>query len=112
MDSQLSEPLDLICRLEESARRGDWATAGNIAASLRGEAVPPTREGLAEYLRCLKKALIAAKTSRAHAAASLVRLNAAARFNGTRMNFAASRQDPGEVADSWRPQPVPSDTDQ
>lgn len=91
MASRLSESLSLICRLEESARQGDWTRAGELSAALRRQAVPDSREELAEYLGCLKRALITAKISRAHSAASLVRLNAAARFNGNRAEPAATR---------------------
>lgn len=74
--------------------------AGELAASLRRHALPDTPEEIGEYLHRLEKALIVAKTSRAHAAATLVRLNAAARFNGISVDFTAPRQDFGRVADS------------
>jgi hypothetical protein len=43
---------------------------------------------LGEYLDLLKEALSVAKDSRAHTAASLGRLNAAARFNHARTDSA------------------------
>jgi hypothetical protein len=107
MDSQLSNVLPIIACLQESARRGDWKTAGAMAAILPLQALTVNGEDLGEYLRCLKEALIAAKVSRAHSAESLAafnaaafRLNAAARFNDTRAGFAALRQEFGEMADS------------
>jgi hypothetical protein len=100
MASQLSSILDIVASLEESARFGDWNNAGRLAAILSQQTLPTSGEELGEYLRCLKQALIAAKVSRAHSAASLARinaaagrLNAAARFNNTRQEF-------GEAADS------------
>jgi hypothetical protein len=98
MVSQLSDILILLACLQESARRGDWVNAFDIAVSLPQQKLPAGRNELCEYLRCLKQALIVAKTSRAHAAASLVRLNAAARFN-TSGDFAPPRQEFGEPAD-------------
>jgi hypothetical protein len=107
MPSQLPNILGIVACLQESARRGDWQTAGAMAAILPLQTLPANGEELGEYLRCLKEALITAKVSRAHSAASLAafnaaafRLNAAARFNDTRAGFAALRQEFGEMADS------------
>jgi hypothetical protein len=90
MASQLSEILELVAGLRESVRHGDWKTAGEIAAILPKQTLPDNHDEMGEYLCGLKEALIVAKTSRAHAAASLLRLNtaaarinAAARFTGT-----------------------------
>ncbi len=103
MDSPLSDTLDCLDRLKEAARRGDWTNAAELAASLPQQALPPqmqpSREELGEYLRHLKEALIVAKASRAHAAASLVRLQAAARFNHASRDFAPGRQDFADLAD-------------
>src|SRR5690349_1751515 len=100
MASPLSDIVDLVTRLQESARRGDWASAGELAALLPQQRLPATPEELGEYLLCMKEALVAAKASRAHTAACLVRLNAASRFNNARSDFAPRRQEFGEVADS------------
>jgi hypothetical protein len=107
MDSQHSDIFDMVGCLRESARRGDWKTAGELAAILPQQTLPAGHEKLGEYLHCLKEALITAKVSRAHLAATLaafngaaVRLNAAARFNDTRAEFAAPCQEFGELTDS------------
>jgi hypothetical protein len=100
MDSQHSDIFDLVARIEESARRGNWKNVRALAAILPQQTLPTMHEELGEYLRRLKEALIVAKVSRANSAASLVRLNAAARFNNTRLDFAPLRQKPGEAADS------------
>jgi hypothetical protein len=91
MASKLSDLLDIVSSLRESARCGDWNSAGRLAAILSQQTLPTCREELGEYLRCLQQALIAAKVSRAHSAASLARvrtaagrLHAAARFNNIR----------------------------
>jgi len=106
MDSKLSDLLELVGCLRESARRGDWKSAGELAAILRQQTLPASREELGEYFLRLKEALIAAKVSRAHTAASLAnfntaaaRLNAAATFNNTRVDFVPSRQEFGEATD-------------
>jgi hypothetical protein len=101
-----SQLCDILACLRESARRGDWKSTGELAVHLRQQTLPANREDLGEYLLRLKEALIAAKVSRAHAAASLtrcntaaVRLNAAATFNNARVDIAPSRQEFGEAAD-------------
>jgi hypothetical protein len=106
MASPLSDILGLVSCLQESARRGDWKNAGELAAILPQQTLPGNPEELGEYLRCLKQALMVAKASRAHSAASLarcnaaaVRLNAAAHFNRTRLDFAPPRQEFGEPAE-------------
>jgi len=99
MASQLSDAIDRVAWLKESARRGDWISAAGLAALLPRQMPPPSREELDEYLRHLKDALTVAKASRAHAASSLVRLQAAARFNHACRDFAPGRQDFGDLAD-------------
>jgi hypothetical protein len=99
MDSPLPEVLHLVACLRESARRGDWRNAAGLSAILPQQKMPDDREQVGEYLRALKDALIVAKASRAHAAASLGRLNAAAGFNRTRLDFAPARQNIGDLAD-------------
>jgi hypothetical protein len=99
MASPLSDILGLVSCLQESARRGDWKSAAEFAAMLRQQTVPGNPEELAEYLRSLKQALIVAKVSRAHSAASLARCNAAAQFNRTRLDIAPPRQEFGESAE-------------
>jgi hypothetical protein len=99
MDSQLFSIPGLVNRLHEPARRGDWQDAVEMAALLPQQALPEDREGLAEHLRSLRAALIAAKASRADAVASLSRLNAAANFNNSALGHEASRQEFGGPAD-------------
>jgi hypothetical protein len=99
MDSQRSDSLYLIACFRESARRGDWSSAGEFSTRLLQQTPPANRDDLDEYLQCMKEALIVAKASRAHAAASLVRLNAAASFNNRRMGPSAlPRNDPPLLA--------------
>jgi hypothetical protein len=99
MASKLSDLLDIVASLEDSARRGDWPGAGRLASLLPRQSLPANGEALGEYLRCLKQALIAARVSRAWSAASLVRLNAAARFNKIRLDTSPARQEFGEAPD-------------
>ena len=80
----------MVAFLRESARRGDWIGVASLSVTLPQRTREVNPEKLGEYLHLLKEALAVAKDSRAHAAASLRRLNAAARF---RQNF-------GEAADS------------
>lgn len=103
MDSALSKARSAIECLKEAARRGDWRNACEMATHLRGQALPVTREELAAYLKSLKEALIVAKASRAQAAASLVRLNAAAGFHRGVLNRTRGRQNFGESTDFERP---------
>ena len=100
MDSQLSNALEIVARLRESARRGDWTSAADIATTLPRQTLPNTGDEMGEYLRHLKEALTVARVSRAHAAASLVRLKAAARFNHARSDFGSERQNFGDSANS------------
>lgn len=99
MASQLFNIPGLVGRLHESARRGDWQDAIELAALLRQQALPTSREELAEYLSRLRGALIAAKASRADAAASLARLKAAASFNSSAIDPTPGRQEFGDSAD-------------
>jgi hypothetical protein len=87
MDSQLSNALEIVGRLRESARRGDWKNAADIATTLPQQSLPDSADGVGEYLRNLKDTLTIARVSRAHTAASLVRLKAAARFNHARCDL-------------------------
>ena len=89
MDSPRFETFDTLARLREFARSGDWKNADALAATLRQNAAPSDPVALGEYLRLHKETLIVAKAWRAHANASLVRLNAAAQFHG------AGRDSPG-----------------
>jgi len=99
MASQLSNSLYLIQSFQESARRGDWQSAAEVAGILQQQVPPANYEDAKEYLARTTEALIIAKTSRAHAAASLVRLNAAAGFNNTRADANPCRREFGEAAD-------------
>jgi hypothetical protein len=100
MDSPRFDIFDTVARLRESARRGDWDGAASLTASLPQQAREVDPAELGEYLHALKEALLVAKGSRAHAAASLGRLNAAARFNRARIDPDWPRQNFGEAADS------------
>jgi hypothetical protein len=86
MVSQLFDALERVDLIRESARRGDWQSAADLAAKLPREAATASPDELGEYLRRLREAVTVAKVSRAHAAASLVRLQAVARFNRDRQN--------------------------
>jgi DTW domain-containing protein YfiP len=81
MDSPFSEAKRTVADLREAARRGDWNTANVLAVMLSQQRDQEDREALAEYILDLKDALSVARASRAHAAASLARLNAAAGFH-------------------------------
>jgi hypothetical protein len=107
MASQLFEIPGLVDRLRESARRGDWQDAMELAALLPQQALPDSRHELGEYLRGLRAALIAAKASRADAAASLSRLNAAATFNSSAFDPAPERQEFGDSAEFQHMQQQP-----
>jgi hypothetical protein len=80
----------MIARLRESARRGDWDSVASLTHLLLQQTREVNPEELGEYLQALKEALSVAKDSRAHAAGSLSRLNAAARFNHARTDSAWS----------------------
>jgi hypothetical protein len=86
MDSPRSDLFETLACLRESALRGDWNGVASLTASLPQQAREIDPEKLGEYLDALKEALSVAKDSRAHTAASLVRLNAAARFNYAHAN--------------------------
>jgi hypothetical protein len=74
----------LLSALEESTRRGNWGKAAAMAAELDHLRVPADPEELGRYLGQLRRTLVTARTSRAHAAAFLRRVNAAAGFCRTR----------------------------
>jgi hypothetical protein len=99
MASQLSDALDCVACITESARRGDWRSAADLTALLPRETAAASRDELGEYLHCLKEAVTVAKASRAHAAASLVRLQAVARFNRARLDYPSDRQNSDDPAD-------------
>lgn len=84
MDSPRSNVFDTVACLRESAQRGDWDGLASLTVALSQQKREVEPEKLGEYLQVLKEALSVAKDSRAHAAASLGRLNAAARFNHAR----------------------------
>jgi len=99
MASQRSDLFDVVGELRECARRGDWQGAHQCAIALRPRTLPVDRLELAEYLNRLREALIVARTARAHTAATLVRLNAAAAFQRSRMSQ-EPRHEFGEVTAS------------
>jgi hypothetical protein len=99
MVSQLSDALERVGFIRESVRRGDWRSAADLTALLPRETAAASRDELGEYLRCLQEALTVARASRAHAAASLQRLQAVARFNNARLGFASDRQNSDDPAD-------------
>jgi hypothetical protein len=84
MDSPHSDVFDIVACLRESARRGDWNGVAALTASLPQQTREVETEKLGEYLHALKEVLSVAKDSRSRSAASLARLNAAARFNRAR----------------------------
>jgi hypothetical protein len=98
MDFQHCEVFDTLDRLRESARRGDWRNAEVLAAGLTQHAVPRNPAGLEEYLRLLKDTLVVARAWRAHAAASLVRINAAAKFSSIGRDMSRHRQNSADSA--------------
>ena len=95
MASQHSEVFAIVGSLQEYARRGDWESAFEAATALRDSTPPANAAEAGAYLGRLQEALVAARASRAHLAATLIRLNAAARFNRTRVVVQA-RQEFGE----------------
>ena len=99
MASQLFNIPELVGRLHESARRGDWQDAMELAALLPQQALPGNRAEFGEYLCSLRAALIAAKAARADSAASLSRLKAAFSFNSSGIDSAPRRQEFGDPAD-------------
>jgi hypothetical protein len=106
MVSQLSDPgggaspvFTLLGSLQKCARGGDWQGAQDLAEILPVQKLPATIEGLRDYLRCLQETLILARASRAHTAASLVRLNAAAGFHRAAVGHPSRRQEFGESAE-------------
>jgi hypothetical protein len=98
MDSQHSELFAIVGSLQECARRGDWKSAFEAARALRDSTPPASAAETGQYLDRLRDALVVAKASRTHLAATLVRLNAAARFSRTRASVhpLPSRQKFGE----------------
>lgn len=96
MAFQHSELSAIIGSLRECARRGDWKSALEAATALRDSTPPASAAETGEYLERLREALVVAKASRAHIAAALVRMNAAARFNRDRAGAALLRQEFGE----------------
>jgi hypothetical protein len=99
MVSQLSDALERVACIRESARRGDWQSAADVTALLPHEPAAASRDELDEYLRSLQEAVTVAKASRAHAAASLSRLQAVAKFNRARLGFPSDRQNSDDSAD-------------
>jgi hypothetical protein len=97
MASQPCDLFALISELRESARRGDWRNAFELAIALRDHTPPANTIADGEYLERLRGTLEVAKASRAQTAATLVRLRAAAGFN--RFRGGEGRQDFGESAD-------------
>lgn len=93
MASQPSDLLAIVGGLQECARRGDWRSALELAVSLRDQTPPASAADAGQYLNRLRDALIVAKTSRAHLAATLARMNAAARFHANRSPALPSRQE-------------------
>jgi hypothetical protein len=99
MASPLSDTLDIVAALRESAQRGDWETASHLVTSLSGRTPPHSKDEISEYLHHLNDALIAARVSRARDCASLARLKAAAKFNDTVADILPARQNFGDSAD-------------
>jgi hypothetical protein len=99
MVSQLSDALERVALIRESARRGDWQSAADLTALLPREAARASCDELGEYLQRLQEAVAVARASRAHAAASLLRLQAVGKFNRARLGFPSERQNPDDPAD-------------
>ena len=85
----------MLARLRESARQGDWKNAEALSAALPQKAVPNDPGELTEYLLLLREIVILAKAWRSHANASLVRLNAAAKFHDAGREAAVGRHNFG-----------------
>jgi hypothetical protein len=96
MTSDKSRLFTLVSCLQECARRGEWKAAHQYAICLRDQTAPLGELEMGEYLNRLREALVVAKSSRAHLAAALVRVNAAARFNTDRAPIFMRRQEFGE----------------
>lgn len=90
----------LVADLQESARRGDWKSARETTVLLRKQNLPTGERDLGDYLSRLREALLVARTSRSHTAATLSRVNAAAEFNRTRIHLLPPRQNFAEPPDS------------
>ena len=88
MGSPHSDVFGTVACLRESARRGDWNGVASLTAALPQQTREVDPDELGKYLHVLKEALSVAKDSRSRTAASLVRLNAAARFNHARTESA------------------------
>jgi hypothetical protein len=88
MDSPLSEQAAIAIATGEAARAGDWRRAQALLNDLLRSGPPRGSEALGEYLENLRQALVAAKASRSHLAATLHRVNAAAGFNGSATGMA------------------------
>jgi len=99
MASHPSDLMAIVGQLRESARRGEWQNAFDLATTLRDQTPAANVIADGEYLAQLRDALIVTKASRAQAAATLVRLNAVAGFNRVRGADAATRQKFGESPD-------------
>jgi hypothetical protein len=95
-----SKPSDLIDSLRESAHRGDWRNALELAEQLSRQTPPADPLELGDYLLRLRETVIVAKASRADTAATLVRLRAAASFNRSALASAPARQNPGNSSAS------------
>ena len=99
MDSQHSELFAIVGTLQECARRGDWKNAFEAASALRDRTPPANTAETGQYLDRLRDALVVAKASRTHLAATLVRLNAVARFSRAQA-CAYPRHEFGESAEN------------
>src|SRR5579871_5165009 len=71
MDSQHSELFAIVGTLQECARRGDWKNAFEAASALRDRTPPANTAETGQYLDRLRDALVVAKASRTHLAATL-----------------------------------------
>jgi len=80
----LPDPDDILSRLEKCVRQGDWNAAAGLKDELSADDFAATPEALAERLRRLQRALVAARVARANLGVSLGRVRAAARFSHSR----------------------------
>ncbi len=87
----------ILARLERSVRQGDWGAVSALTEQMAGQRHPENLDALAERLRGLQSALVAARVARTRLVASLTRARAAAGF--IHYGTIAARQEYGGPAD-------------
>jgi hypothetical protein len=91
---------DPVASLQEAVRKGDWARAGQLAATLSQTPVPMDATLLGKYLDNLRETVVLAKVSRSHMVATLNRLRAAAKFNAAGTSLPGTRHDFADLTGS------------